>query len=133
MSVVTMENYARLGMTNFGKTQSLYCYDIYHKLIGRVMTGRGNFFPPHLMWPIRIQPDALSNIYGWPIREARISVIRRLIKILLGGGRRVPYGERIVFVKFPIFPKGKLFPKEVDCKIIDKILLFGYNYLQKVT
>ena len=43
MSSVTLENYAILGMTNSGKTQSLNCYDIYHKLIGLFMTGRRNF------------------------------------------------------------------------------------------
>ena len=84
MSAVNLENYARLGMTNFGKTQSLNCYDIYHKFIGRVMTGKRNVFPPHLMRIRRIQPDALSNIYGWTLKEANISLISRLTTILLG-------------------------------------------------
>ena len=109
MSAVNLENYARLGMTNFGKTQSLNCYDIYHKLIGLFMTGRRNF--------VSSTSNAdMNNTTGNTIKHIWLATKggRRLFDKQVNHNTnwedgRLPYCERIVFVEYPsVFRRGNL-------------------------
>ena len=109
MSAVTLENYARLGMNNFGKTQSLNCYEIYHKLIGQVMTGRRNFVSSTYNVDNKNTTGNTIKHIWLATKGGQHLLDKQVNHYNIGGYERLPYCERIVFVEYPsVFQRGNL-------------------------